>query len=1035
MKKLKLKKTKKSNFTKKLLIGTGFLVLTFLAVSGYYLARYGVGPLTYFTIAKPTTINCVGDCWYEEKVVKDVVMKDPKTGVPKSNEERQIELKKAKDTGTPPPPVTFTWTEVDRKDPTVVTYVKETDKNNVEKVTENKDGTHTVEVIKVDGSTGKNDGQRITTTTVYDNKGNQLSTSTTKVDVYVAPPTKQNTTTTPVTTTINCNVTCATIGSPVCSGSYVMSGAGWSGGSKSAGGSSSRESGTTDRECMLCGADGNYSGSESCGYLLEKNAPVVLGPDMNSDVFGGMFSGTTGSCFEKRGGRFVQLPFGATGEGGNSSKVCGANGAWVDKPQLSASEQAKLDQAAKAQEIADRKQACEAGGVNTYYPNSDGSYSCLSPGEIILRSGQASSLTKLTAVQCHTQHPGYISGADGSCKPNILLTPAQKAAALEACKAGLQDLGGTRTYVTCDSKATTTRGIQSYNFCTGGGEFINGYGCAEKGAGEVVNPNGVYTGGESVKPGEESKCIYDAIGGKCNYSTGNPKTKPPLVDKATPQSPANPATPTNDYPNAGKECGSQPSTKRDESGNWINPSCGQACGGLGSYIDNDGKKRCNSPDDVDTAPTSNSTPTDQASTEQGKNVGESCGSGWLTWGCNNKCGGVYTTAEFYQMGQAGSYKQSYCGTAEDLNAKNFTNLKGIVKEHNNATPVTSDNCPEGSTKTPDAFGYTCVIDSIETGIPATGLTAGESCVEGSNSSCDSGDCRSIRNESGSRDWYCMKPRTVRDIINPGGYKNGWGCNPVKPNECESGYCADNLFNNTCEPNPFKKSPTPNDQSLNITPDPGATVPQVAQTGTTALDTGPLVSNPAVSNPAGPPAANVFTGNETGSSNQYSSFQSFYQGDYKGNGIDKNGCYLTVASMIIANYGTVDRGLNPDQLNKKYLNNNYVYSGYDTIFDGIANERNGIDMISVSDKAKKEGVVTYVANNATLNRPVSLAIYCTDCYDGGHFVLAVGKNEKGEPLIYDPLRKNQKEPVPLNSQNYPGLNFNNDADVHLVETSQ
>jgi len=476
---------------------------------------------------------------------------------------------------------------------------------------------------------------------------------------------------------------------------------------------------------------------------------------------------------------------------------------------------------------------------------------------------------------------------------------------------------------------------------------------------------------------------------------------------------------------------------------------------------------------ADTAPTSNSTPTDQTSTEQGKNVGESCGSGWLTWGCNNKCGGVYTTAEFYQMGQAGSYKQSYCGTAEDLKARGFTNLKNIVKEHSSAPSSANSESTNTSSSDKETIFATNSDKSaleqcydmleinkdlgtcVEGEIDASGKTTyryipdptasnnetsvllkdGESCVGGSNSSCNSGDCRSIRNESGSRDWYCMKPRTVRDIINPGGYKNGSGCSPIKPNECESGYCADNLFNNTCEPNPFKKSPAPNDQSLNITPDPGATVPQVAQTGTTALDTGPLVSNPAVSNPAGPPAANVFTGNETGSSNQYSSFQSFYQGDYKGNGIDKNGCYLTVASMIIANYGTVDKGLNPEQLNKKYLNNNYVYSGYDTIFDGIANERNGIDMISVSDKAKKEGVATYVANNATLNRPVSLAIYCTDCYDGGHFVLAVGKNEKGEPLIYDPLRKNQKEPVPLNSQNYPGLNFNNDADVHLVETSQ
>ena len=50
------------------------------------------------------------------------------------------------------------------------------------------------------------------------------------------------------------------------------------------------------------------------------------------------------------------------------------------------------------------------------------------------------------------------------------------------------------------------------------------------------------------------------------------------------------------------------------------------------------------------------------------------------------------------------------------------------------------------------------------------------------------------------------------------------------------------------------------------------------------------------------------------------------------------------------------------------------------------------------------------------------------------MFAVGKNSKGEPLIYDPLKKNQTEPVALNNENYPGLNFGQ-VDVLLVETSQ
>lgn len=321
MKKIKNKKYQKTSFFKKLLISASLILIFFLAISGYYLARYGVDPLTYLTMAKPTTINCVGDCWYEEKEVKDVKMKDPKSGEEIDNARRQRDLAAAKAAGKTPPPVTFTWNEVDRKDPTIVTQVKETDKNNVEKFTDNKDGTHTVEVIKVDGSTGKNDGQRTTTTTVYDDKGTVLKTSTATTDVYVAPPV-----TTP--TVISTGASCPGANSGIGGGQYAQNGYGLKADKKT-------HCKTGDecpyRECVKC-VDGSWDSTPNvCGEGAATN--YITRPDQVVEGTGANNCWSDGTWYAD-----------STSQDGSSFCL---NGTW--KP--------------KAEYIAEKSKTCGEGGT------------------------------------------------------------------------------------------------------------------------------------------------------------------------------------------------------------------------------------------------------------------------------------------------------------------------------------------------------------------------------------------------------------------------------------------------------------------------------------------------------------------------------------------------------------------------------------------------------------------------------------------------------------------------------------------------
>lgn len=131
---------------------------------------------------------------------------------------------------------------------------------------------------------------------------------------------------------VDCKITCTTNGSPVCSGSYVMTGYGFADGKRYSG---NEESG--DRECTKCGETGSLDGSsQSCKSLISSDSPVVLGWDVNPSSLGLNSTASTKSCFEKIDGKWIQVAYGQKNSDGTES--CTSSGAWVEKKEIKQSE-------------------------------------------------------------------------------------------------------------------------------------------------------------------------------------------------------------------------------------------------------------------------------------------------------------------------------------------------------------------------------------------------------------------------------------------------------------------------------------------------------------------------------------------------------------------------------------------------------------------------------------------------------------------------------------------------------------------------
>lgn len=280
-----MKKYRKSNFVNKAMKVFGAILGILAIFTSYFYFQYGVSPLTYYTVIKPT-VNCVGDCWELEDEVSDVKIIDKNTGKELKNSDYQAELRAGRK-----PSVTYTWQETSRTNPEIKTQVTETDKNNVTKERDNLDGTKTTTVISVAGNkTGQ--GQSGTRTTyevtkdANDNVVNEYravaEVETGKVNNKTGEAYKPSEVTTPSTPTTSASGSCPGANSGIGGQQWAQTGGG--------------VEGTDIRYCVQCGGsrkDGKQGpgvwGDEivECGkgpatHYVTRPDQVVEGKGMNN---------------------------------------------------------------------------------------------------------------------------------------------------------------------------------------------------------------------------------------------------------------------------------------------------------------------------------------------------------------------------------------------------------------------------------------------------------------------------------------------------------------------------------------------------------------------------------------------------------------------------------------------------------------------------------------------------------------------------------------------------------------------------------
>lgn len=610
-------KLKKSSLLKKLLIGVSAIIVIALAVSSYFLVRYGIGPLTYFTIVKPkvSSINVVGsslggDRWYEGPQIKNVVVdkSTPKgtTRLTYTDDQNvtRIITTTTSDAGTHTEVVNNGTVEVKRD----TTETKGADGSTNSKTTDvrtNADGTKS-EFVTTKTYTS---ATQWTETTTKDGK----TYGTIVVDNGIVKQNDYpNTAITDSNTPSLGNNTCATLGSPVREGTWVATGAIGTGGD-------------TTRACVRCGASGyDTKNIKNCGDLfmgigLGTGESVVLPPDADYQ-YTNLPPGTkANSCFSNDGGNWVQVGFGGTSSKGR----CGAGGTWITdqayndliKAICTDPTKCKLKPIAPpspADQIAQEKQAyldakgkCENDGVGHYIGGQCISLtaftqlqkSCIGGTSLDVVSGKCTGGPTLTssadgAVKCHAQHPGYLFGKDFSgadaCVPN---TPTNQAMINRSspCKSGKSTLGGVPVIVECGNT-----GAPSYKFCTGG-SFDNSGNCVPNNAPNqanapiIVNPNG-QVGGLAPRA---SLCKYKPTSSESLAYVNCPNEPAPVSNLSAP---ANPTIPSVNIPSG--PCPLQPGPK----------SCATVCGGMTEYtIDTTGVMgRCKHP--TPPLPSSTTTP-------------------------------------------------------------------------------------------------------------------------------------------------------------------------------------------------------------------------------------------------------------------------------------------------------------------------------------------------------------------------------------------------------------------------------------------
>jgi len=153
----------------------------------------------------------------------------------------------------------------------------------------------------------------------------------------------------------------------------------------------------------------------------------------------------------------------------------------------------------------------------------------------------------------------------------------------------------------------------------------------------------------------------------------------------------------------------------------------------------------------------------EETTQVALNVGESCGSGYLTWGCKDKCGGHFTTINV-EVNGGFDYKSNYCGSPEDIAKLGITNSYTVVKETVLPSSSTSQNQTAGTTLSNSNSSSDVGQNGNTIGSKSTGESCSNSLIGNTCKFCAGGNF-SLVGRGSSRTAMCGTESEVTALVN------------------------------------------------------------------------------------------------------------------------------------------------------------------------------------------------------------------------------------------------------------------------------
>jgi hypothetical protein len=444
----------------------------------------------------------------------------------------------------------------------------------------------------------------------------------------------------------------------------------------------------TQRECVKC-QNGVWGGSFICGE--GEASSYITRPDEVLDCKGSLdpkCSKVRGSCWS--GGTWY-----ADSPAQVGAKYCN-NGAWVDDYQkerdkecaglgedmyydtskkscqtkLNDEQQALQDVTALAQELADKKQACEAANKKWV------GMSCMSESE----------LGRIVHT-CEEKQGMLFNLTTGVCGKSTAAIVAANAVINPFLGCGKQtDAMGNISWVDC----TSDKKVTMIRYCSGGS--FDQYGkCNLSTAPDIGNESAeiaAQDGGQAVKNpsdcknGKGADLTGSGLYYLCKNTDGTKFVDPATLSINSPDTsePSTVAVPS-EFTNIGKECDS--TAAKMENGKYADtPSCSQICQGAGSHVVS-GKVVCDTPTEQEINSTRTNIPGGQSC--GGTNKDTSCASG--------DCRSI--------INPTSNERGWYCMAAEPATIKTVTPVKigtkCVLKQSDDPTlPLCKDACDKNS---------------------------------------------------------------------------------------------------------------------------------------------------------------------------------------------------------------------------------------------------------------------------------------------------------------------------------------------------